>query len=95
MRGSATTSAPAPTCSCRSKSTTAGRLQARTKALWQREYDRCVRARIATAALGSPTCDCCRRSSDSVAADWDDAWEQYMDPFDPPMESKHVYDDEF
>jgi hypothetical protein len=29
------------------------------------------------------------------AADWYDLWQQYIDPNDPTLESKHVYDDDF
>jgi proteasome lid subunit RPN8/RPN11 len=62
--------------------------------LWKREYDRCVEPelppapRVADFRLLPPV-------EDSLAAEWDDAWDLYTDPYDPPTERKHVYDDEF
>jgi proteasome lid subunit RPN8/RPN11 len=58
---------------------------------WQREYDRCVRLppppKVKDLQLLAPL-------RTHAANDWYEAWEEYVDPFDPILESTHAYCDE-
>jgi proteasome lid subunit RPN8/RPN11 len=59
---------------------------------WQHEYERCVFEPLPPL---SNVADLRLRPPVEPAADWYDLWQQYIDPNDPTLESKHVYDDDF
>jgi proteasome lid subunit RPN8/RPN11 len=59
---------------------------------WQYEYDRCVFEPLSPLPN---VADLQLRPPVEPAEDWYDLWQQYIDPNDPTLESKHVYDDEF